>query len=77
MLVIRGISKWKVLGLFLSVFIGKHISFKEVDLYNVDTLSIKTNKAICFQVDGQTELCSSCNIAKDKQAIQIMGSNVS
>nr|WP_222619097.1 hypothetical protein [Ornithinibacillus massiliensis] len=28
-LVIHGISKWKVLGLFLTVFIGKHIRLKK------------------------------------------------
>lgn len=76
-LIIHGISKWKVLGLFITVFTGKHIDFKEVDLYHVEELSIHISNPIYYQVDGQTAFTNSCLIAKDKQTIQIMGSNFS
>ncbi|WP_047985141.1 diacylglycerol/lipid kinase family protein [Ornithinibacillus californiensis] len=74
-LIIHGISKWKVLGLFLTVFIGKHITFKEVDLLQVENLSVNANKRIYYQVDGQTGSCETCTIVKNKKHIQIMGSN--
>lgn len=74
-LIIHHISKWKILGLFITVFTGKHIRFKEVNLYHAETLSIQTNHPITYQVDGQTNSCQSCSITKNKQEIQIMGSD--
>ncbi|WP_051359433.1 diacylglycerol/lipid kinase family protein [Paucisalibacillus globulus] len=73
-LIIHGISKWKILGLFITVFTGKHVMFKEVNIYEAETFSIKTNHTITLQVDGQTDSCYYCMIAKNSQDIQIKGS---
>ncbi|WP_052345816.1 diacylglycerol kinase family protein [Paucisalibacillus sp. EB02] len=74
-LIIHGISKWKILGLFITVFTGKHVMFKEVDIHHVETISIRTNYPISYQVDGQTDSCQSCFISKSIQETQIMGSD--
>ncbi|MEN2769192.1 diacylglycerol/lipid kinase family protein [Ornithinibacillus xuwenensis] len=76
-LVIQGISKWKILGLFLTVFTGRHIQFKEVTLYKAKKLTITAKSNITYQVDGQTDTCQSCVITKNIQPIQIMGSDFS
>ncbi|WP_010096198.1 diacylglycerol/lipid kinase family protein [Ornithinibacillus scapharcae] len=63
-LIIQGISKWKILGLFLTVFTGKHITFKEVHLFQAKQVIIHTSQPITFQVDGQTGSCQNCSISK-------------
>lgn len=73
-LIIQGISKWKILGLFLTVFSGKHMKFKEVNLYHARQVSIHSDQPISYQVDGQTGSCQSCLIVKNKQMNQIKGS---
>ncbi|MFD2046376.1 diacylglycerol/lipid kinase family protein [Ornithinibacillus salinisoli] len=72
-LVIHQISKWKILGLFLTVFTGKHIGFKEVDLLEATKIKISTSHNIEYQVDGQTNQCQTCTITKNSESVQIMG----
>ncbi|MUK86793.1 YegS/Rv2252/BmrU family lipid kinase [Ornithinibacillus sp. L9] len=74
-LVVQQISKWKILALFMTVFTGKHTSFKEVDLLEATKIKITTDKTIEFQVDGQTSQCKSCTITKDIPPIQILGAS--
>jgi diacylglycerol kinase (ATP) len=76
-LIIHGISKWKILGLFITVFTGKHVLFKEVELFEAETVMINTDHTITYQVDGQTASCQSSAISKNDQSIQIMGSKFS
>lgn len=72
-LLLHSIPKWKVLGLFMTVFTGKHIYFKEVELIEASTLKINVKEKINYQVDGQTSFCTSCAISKHAEAIGIMG----
>ncbi|OZU89579.1 hypothetical protein CIL03_00050 [Virgibacillus indicus] len=72
-LIIHGISKWKVLGLFMTVFTGKHIDFKEVELLEASTLKLIANRNIAYQVDGQTASCREAVIKKETDEIYIMG----
>ncbi|WP_164668318.1 diacylglycerol/lipid kinase family protein [Virgibacillus doumboii] len=70
-LIINKISKWKVLGLFITVFTGKHIRFKEVELLEATKLEIRSDNTISFQVDGQLDACSFCSISKQGQEVKI------
>lgn len=72
-LILHSISRWKVLGMFMTVFTGKHVHFKEVELLEATNLKIFTKNRMSFQVDGQTSTCTSCTISKQLQAIGIMG----
>ncbi|QKY69738.1 diacylglycerol kinase family protein [Lentibacillus sp. CBA3610] len=72
-LIIHSISKWKVLGLFITVFSGKHTQFKEVELFQAEHLEIYPHKPVTYQTDGQTDDCPVCMITKEKQHIKIMG----
>lgn len=72
-LIIHDISKWKVLGVFLTVFTGKHIHFKEVELLEASALKLYANGEITYQVDGQTAVCREAVLKKETEAIYIMG----
>lgn len=72
-LVLQSISKWKVLGLFMTIFSGKHIHFKEVELLEATVLEISAMGKMNCQVDGQTAAYTSCVISKQSQAIEVMG----
>lgn len=72
-LLIHSISKWKILGLFMTVFTGKHIHFKEVELYEATEISIIAPHRIHYQIDGETGMCITAHINKRDQAISILG----
>lgn len=72
-LILHSISKWKVLGLFMTVFTGKHINFKEVELIEATNIKVFTKKRMPYQVDGQTATCMSSVISKQSHAIGISG----
>ncbi|MBM7597650.1 YegS/Rv2252/BmrU family lipid kinase [Virgibacillus halotolerans] len=74
-LVLHSISKWKVLGLFITIFSGKHIHFKEVELLEATTIEIYAKGKVNCQVDGQTAVCTSCIISKQSQVVEVMGTN--
>src|SRR5699024_8673172 len=75
-LIIHSISKWKVvLGLFMTVFSGKHIKFKEVELMMVHSLKVCSNRKLTYQVDGATNTCYSCEITKQSDPIHVLGTN--
>ncbi|GGA82601.1 diacylglycerol/lipid kinase family protein [Ornithinibacillus halotolerans] len=74
-LIIHDISKWKVLGLFITVFFGKHIGFKEVELFETDKIKLRLEAPMAIQIDGQNSSSQYCEIVKNKQPIQIMGAD--
>ncbi|MGF7014413.1 diacylglycerol/lipid kinase family protein [Ornithinibacillus bavariensis] len=75
-LIIQDISKWKILGLFLTVFTGKHTSFKEVTVIEAEKVSISSTNLIFYQVDGQTSKCNTCTLLKNSREIQVLGTNI-
>jgi YegS/Rv2252/BmrU family lipid kinase len=72
-LLIHSISKWKVLALFITVFTGKHIHYREVEIFDTTSLKITSKQGMDYQVDGQTDTCYSCDITKERQGISILG----
>ncbi|ARI76760.1 diacylglycerol/lipid kinase family protein [Halobacillus mangrovi] len=63
-LVIDEISKWKILALFLTVFLGLHTKLKEVRVYEAETVKISSLETLSYQVDGQSGECKECEIRK-------------
>ncbi|WP_181349944.1 diacylglycerol kinase family protein [Thalassobacillus sp. CUG 92003] len=70
-IVVRHMPKVKLLLMFLSVFIGKHTYFKEVDVYQASEVKIQSDKAVSFQIDGQSWQSSSCTVIKSNQSRQV------
>ncbi|MRH42807.1 YegS/Rv2252/BmrU family lipid kinase [Aquibacillus halophilus] len=73
MLIIKNISHWKVLALFVTVFWGGHIRFKEVSIEYISSLQISSDSLIDYQVDGQYGTCYSCKIMKQSTTREING----
>ncbi len=75
-LIIHSISKWKVLALFMTVFTGKHVNFKEVELFETTELKISSADKMYYQVDGETHISRPCVITKQSETINVMGTNI-
>lgn len=73
-LVVDSISKWKVLALFATVYIGKHLYFKEVSTFTAKNIKVSADIPIPFQVDGETGETLTSTIEKDPIPIKITGS---
>ncbi|TMU85966.1 diacylglycerol kinase family lipid kinase [Bacillus sp. BHET2] len=54
MTVVHGLSRWKLLFVFLSVFIGKHTALKEVHTVRGRMISLHPNQSVPVHVDGDT-----------------------
>lgn len=50
--IVHSLTRWKLLMVFLSVFSGRHTSFKEVETYKVKDAFITTHKPVPVQADG-------------------------
>lgn len=73
-LIIHSISRWKILGLFMTVFTGKHTLFKEVELLETTTLHISSAEEIYYQVDGESYVGKNhCVITKQSEPMHIIG----
>lgn len=75
-LIIHSISKWKVLALFMTVFTGKHVNFKEIEIFETTELKISSSENMYYQVDGETHMSQSCVITKQAEIINVMGTKV-
>lgn len=72
-LVLHSISKWKILALFMTIFTGKHVHFKEVSLLRASTIRVHGKDDIPFHVDGQTDRCARASIEKTEDHLTILG----
>ncbi len=52
-IVVSGISRLKILFLLPTAFVGKHVRFKGVDIYQCKTICIETNRNAAVHADGQ------------------------
>lgn len=75
-LIIKSISRLKILSLFLTVFTGDHIKFKEVEIVEATNIKITSsnNNGLIYQVDGESSTCRTCTIHKQINPIRINGS---
>ncbi|SHF80533.1 diacylglycerol/lipid kinase family protein [Ornithinibacillus halophilus] len=72
-LIVDKISKWKILGLFLTVFSGKHVSFKEVNVYQAKDIMFRAQRDVSYQVDGQTFKGKQGYVTKHQENVRILG----
>ena len=72
-LIIHSISKWKVLILFLTVFTGQHLRFKEIELFETEKIHISSEEEVYFHADGETSKCMETTITKESGKVSIMG----
>lgn len=73
LLVVDNISKLKVLFLFITVFFGKHTSFKEVNIYRGKNITIEPSKQMLFQMDGEIKSLKTCTIKKQPLPLRVKG----
>nr|WP_289038154.1 diacylglycerol kinase family protein [uncultured Allobacillus sp.] len=66
--VVHNISKIKLLFLFLSIFVGKHTRFKEVEELTGSRIEINSSKELSYQADGVTGRCYRCLIEKEDRS---------
>lgn len=71
-LLIHSVPKWKVLSLFMTVFIGSHEKISGVELLEASSLSLRVKKPLYMQVDGQTSNSDEAVIKKNKDSIPII-----
>lgn len=74
-LIIHSVSKWKVLRLFLTVFTGRHTTYREVELFEATTLKVSSPDRMYCQIDGEIDICNPCKITKQSEAVKIVGIN--
>ncbi|MEQ6388741.1 diacylglycerol kinase family lipid kinase [Bacillaceae bacterium S4-13-58] len=72
-LIVENISKWKILGLFLTVFWGGHTRIKGVSLQKGQRITIKVPELVRFHADGQEGTCSEVSIKKSTKTHMIPG----
>ncbi|WP_188206473.1 diacylglycerol/lipid kinase family protein [Alkalibacillus aidingensis] len=63
--VVNQISRWKLLFVFLSVFVGRHTSLKEIDTFQAREIELLSEKSISYQADGYTQDTDYCRVKKD------------
>lgn len=73
LLVVDRISKWKVLFLFITVFFGKHIHFKEVNILSGKNIQIEPSEVATFQIDGEIKRIDYCIIKKQPFPLKVKG----
>ena len=66
--VVHNISKLKLMLVFLSIFIGKHTNFKEVETFTGSRIEINSEKELSYQADGVTGRCYRCLIEKENHS---------
>lgn len=73
LMIIHSISRWKILGLFMTVFSGSHVGFKEVEIIEAKKLSIHSEEKLTYQVDGEVSTCYFSEITKQSKITYIQG----
>lgn len=72
-IVVDSIPKWKVLFLFGTVFFGKHVHFKNVQLFKASEIIIKGEHHLPFQVDGEYSELKQAIVKKSPSSLCIKG----
>ncbi|NHC42440.1 diacylglycerol kinase family lipid kinase [Bacillus sp. MM2020_1] len=70
--VVQRLSRWKLLLVFISVFWGKHIHFKEVKTYIGTDVSIHSQAKLFVHADGEHIGFTPLNIHLQASALQVL-----
>ncbi len=69
--VVHNISKLKVLFMFMTIFIGKHTGFQEVETFRGSSIEINSEHELSYQSDGVAGRCYRSFIEKESQPRQV------
>jgi YegS/Rv2252/BmrU family lipid kinase len=70
--VVHHLSRWKLLLVFISVFWGKHIHFKEVKTYTGKDVSIHSPTELLVHADGEHIGFTPLNIHLQASALEVL-----
>jgi YegS/Rv2252/BmrU family lipid kinase len=70
--VVHQLSRWKLLLVFISVFWGKHIHFKEVKTYRAKAVSIHSPTELFVHADGEHIGFTPLNIHLQPSALEVL-----
>lgn len=59
--------------IFITVFKGKHIDFKEVTILKAKRIEVISNCPLPYQVDGEVGTALNCKIAKKPFPLKVKG----
>ncbi|MFG6148227.1 diacylglycerol/lipid kinase family protein [Halobacillus sp. B23F22_1] len=68
-ILIEPLAKWKVLILFLTVFMGVHTRLRKVHELSGSSIKIKSTVPILLQLDGQSYWCVECHVKKSNNTL--------
>lgn len=72
-IVVDSIPKWKVFLLFGTVFFGKHVLFREVELITGQCVTVSAETFIPYQVDGEYGETKQVTIKKLREPLILKG----
>ncbi|MBP1943108.1 YegS/Rv2252/BmrU family lipid kinase [Bacillus luteolus] len=70
--VVHNISRLKLLAVFGSVFVGKHVLFKEVSSYTGEIIRVDSDKPLLIHVDGEQVAKSPVTVTIEKSRMSII-----
>ncbi|GGF05790.1 diacylglycerol kinase [Halobacillus andaensis] len=71
-ILIEPLAKWRIVVLFLSVFMGVHTKLRKVHELSGSSINIKSTVPILLQLDGQSYRCEECHVKKTDHALVIL-----
>jgi diacylglycerol kinase (ATP) len=69
---IRDIAKLKLLTVFPSVYLGKHLGIREVDYFPVARARVETNRTLDIYADGERICSTPVELGVAKQALRVI-----
>jgi diacylglycerol kinase family enzyme len=69
---IREISKLKLLGVFPSVYLGKHLGLREVEYFSASSLRIETDRPLDVYADGELVCRTPVEIGVTCRALKVI-----
>jgi diacylglycerol kinase (ATP) len=69
---IREISKLKLLGLFPSVYFGKHLGLREVEYFSASCVRVETDRALDVYADGELVCRTPVEVGVAEKALKII-----
>lgn len=70
--IIHKISKWRILGLFPTIFYGKHINVREVTLHKAKHIVLKSHDPLEINLDGDLVGTTPLSLEVVPKAIKIL-----
>jgi diacylglycerol kinase (ATP) len=69
--VVHNLSRLKLLAVFVSVFFGKHVLFKEVSLHTGEMIKVESEKPLLIHADGEQIAKTPVTVSIEKSRMRI------